>query len=169
MVFMRALSILIFLAVVIGITPRASSQTIDPHRLYEQNCSQCHEPHAGEFVRNRLVRSGEELIGSKSRRNLRTILEAGHCKLTPQEIDAILLHFMNIDQSGQLYENKCRICHDRAVIMARMNLVLKDGRLVGRYSGKNIEQFLSRHGRLEPNEVSEMLAVLRRQLATKEN
>jgi hypothetical protein len=169
MLLMRVFGMLAVLGVAIAIAPRASSQTIDPHRVYEQKCAQCHEPHAGEFVRNKLIRSGEELFGSKSRRELRAFLEAGHGKLTQPEIDAIILHFMSIDQSGQLFENKCRICHDRAVTLARRNLVIENGRLAGRYTGADIEKFLSGHGRLEPDELSTMVAVLKRQLATKEN
>ena len=43
-----ALALLLLLAVRLH---SAAAQTIDPHRLYEQKCSGCHEPHAGDFAK----------------------------------------------------------------------------------------------------------------------
>jgi len=146
----------------------AFAQTIDPHPLYEDRCGGCHVPHAGDFVRDNIVLSDGKLIGRKSGREPRAFLEAGHGKLTPDEIESIVILMTNIQQSGGLFQEKCIICHDRAMSLARSELIMKNGKLIGRYSKRDIEQFLSSHGRLRPDEVSKMVDVLKRQLTTME-
>ena len=143
--------VLCVLAALTGGLASALAQTADPHRLYEERCAACHAPHAGDFVRDKLALSGDELVARKSGRALRTILESGHGKLTPEEILSILTFMTSI-------------CHDRAVTLARSELILKDGKLIGRYSKRDIEQFLYTHGRLSPDEVPKMVDVLKRQL-----
>ncbi len=142
----------------------AYAQSLDPHRLYEERCARCHAPHAGEFVHDSLVNSGGKVIGRKTSKDLRSFLSDGHGKLEPVEIDAIVEHLASIQKSGRLFHNKCLICHDRAVALARSQLVIRKGRLRGRYSGRDVEHFLSNHGRQEEDEVTTMIQVLKRQL-----
>ena len=107
-----------------------------------------------------------KILGRRSRRELRPFLEAGHGKLTSDEIRTMVTHLTNILQSGRVYHAKCRVCHDRAVRLARTRLRIADDVLTGRYSGRNIEQFLRGHGRLTGDEVPKMVEVLKRQLNT---
>lgn len=144
------------------------AQTKDPHILYEQRCGGCHAEHAGDFVGDSLLNSNGDIYGRKSGQELRSFLESGHGKLTVFEIETMVRHLTNIQNSGQLFRNKCRICHDRAVILARRKLIVKDGELIGRNTKRNIAQFLSGHGRLTSDEVSTMVDVLKRQLDTQE-
>lgn len=144
----------------------AFGQAIDPHRLYEQRCSGCHAEHAGDFVHEKLIRSDGDIIGRQSGRELRGFLEAGHGALSPGEIVSLVTHLTSIQRSGRLFHDKCIICHVRAVDFARHTLLMKDGELIGRYSGRKIEQFLFTHGRLKADEVPRMVEVLKRQLKT---
>lgn len=144
----------------------ALAQTIDPHQLYEQRCGGCHTPHAGDFVHESLIRSNGSIIGRKSGKELRAFLEAGHGKLSADEIEAMVAHLTSIQKSGRLFHKKCRICHERAVTLARRELILKDGNLIGRYSNRDMRQFLLGHGRLTADEVPTMVDVLKRQLKT---
>ncbi len=144
------------------------AQPIDPHRLYEQNCGGCHTQHAGDFVHDNLEYSDGNIIGSRSDRELRAFLEAGHGRLSPDEVEAMVVLLTGIQQSGRLFHDKCIICHDRAVVLARRELILRDGQLIGRYTDRDIEQFLSGHGRLTSDEVSKMVEVLKRHLGTRE-
>ena len=163
----RGFAALYILFVLTGSTSvGAWAQTIDPHELYEQRCGGCHTPHAGDFVHESLVRSNGSIIGRKSGRELRAFLEAGHGKLSADEIEAMVAHLTSIQQSGRLFHKKCRICHERAVTLARRELILKDGNLIGRYSNRDMRQFLLGHGRLTADEVPAMIDVLKRQLKT---
>lgn len=149
---------------VVCLTQHVGAQTLDPHQVYEQRCGGCHTAHAGDFAGDYLVRSQGKLLTRKSSRELREFLGGGHCKLTAEEIDALSVHFENILKSGGLFQDKCRICHDRAVDLARHNLILREGKLTGRYSGRDIAEFLQDHGRLQQDEIEKMISVLKRQL-----
>ena len=162
--------VLLFLLILLGGGRNvAEAQTIDPHQLYEEKCARCHAPHAGDFVHESLILSGENVLGRKSNQDVRGFLDAGHGGLTPVEINTMATFLTQISLSGQLFHNKCLICHDRAVRLARLELRIKEGRLVGRYSGRDIERFLNDHGRLKADEISKIVSVLKRQLETAGN
>lgn len=145
----------------------ASAQQVDPHRTYERKCGTCHAAHAGDFVWDELTETEDGLVGRVSGLRMRDMLEGGHGGLTAPEIEALLDQFALIRRSDRLFRNKCRICHDGAVQLARRDLILKDGKLEGRYTSRDIEAFLHRHGRLDPSEVAQMIEILRRALETR--
>ncbi len=140
------------------------AQLPDPHQIYENKCGGCHTAHAGEFARDKLQQSNGELTIRSSSKDLRAFFLAGHGKLTTAEIEPLITHMRKILASGGLFQEKCRMCHDRAVEFSRLNLMITDGRLTGRYSNRDIAEFLRHHGRLEKDEVATMIEVLRRQL-----
>ncbi len=144
----------------------AAAQQIDPHAVYEQDCAGCHAPHAGEFVFDKLKLLNDSLVAKKTGQPVSVLLESGHGGLSPAETEAILDLFLNIRQSGRLFFEKCRICHINAKELARINLIVRDDRLMGRYTGRDIAEFLLDHGRLELNEITIMVEVLKRHLVT---
>lgn len=146
----------------------AGADTIDPHKLYEQKCAGCHEPHAADFAKVGLKAAGDKIVGKQSGRELGVLL-ANHrgTKLSPAEVKALTDHFGAMLPTGWLYQEKCLGCHDRAVVLARTHLIERDGQLVGRYSGRDIDSFLSDHGRLTEMQADVIRAMLRRQLATR--
>lgn len=154
---------LAFIALSLWAVPMFAQQT-DPHAIYEKNCSGCHAPHAGDFVLNGIQLSDGTIVGKSSGRKVALFLTAGHGGLSPSEINILMDHFMAITQSGRLFFTKCRVCHKNAKQVARVKLLIRDGSLVGRYTGWEIEQFLTNHGRLDPEEVPVMVGVLKRQL-----
>ena len=154
----------ILLGLAITGSPALQAQDLDPHALYEGSCARCHESHAGEFVPKGLVRRGERILGRESGKELRAFLAAGHGRLAPGEVDAMVAHLAFILEAGGLFRDKCLICHDRAVVLARRELILRDGRLIGRYTGRDIAVFLENHGRLDGDEVATILNMLERQL-----
>jgi hypothetical protein len=138
----------------------ASAQTatvVDPHGLYEMRCARCHGDHAGEFVARGLKRTMSQIAG---------MLERGHGGLQGAEVEVMTSHLEAIQSAGGLYREKCRICHDRAVDLARRELTLRNGRLVGRYTGRDIESFMGVHGRLSEVERATILDMLTRHFAT---
>jgi hypothetical protein len=144
-----------------------SAQTLDPHELYEERCAGCHAPHAGEFVPNSLARRDGQIVGRDSGKELRPFLADGHGRLEPLEVDVMVAHLTAILEAGGLFREHCLMCHDRAVVLARRELVLRGNRLVGRYSGRDIAVFLENHGRLEGSEIVIVLRMLERHLATR--
>lgn len=149
-------------ALAILIAPVALASEADPHQLYENKCAACHSPHAGDFVWLELDAGQEPLVGRNSGRSVAAMLERGHGRLTPSEATILVAHFQAIRTSGQLFRTKCRMCHDTASGLVRRALILRDGTLTGRYTGRDIAQFLTVHGRLTPSEAEQMLGVLER-------
>jgi mono/diheme cytochrome c family protein len=147
-------------------SPATLAQTIDPHELYEQRCSGCHAPHAGEYVHDNLKRLGDKIVGRDTGMELRSFLTGGHGKLAPGEIDVMFAHLASILEGGALFRERCLICHGRAVALARSQIILRDGRLVGRYTGRDIGTFLENHGRLKGVQIATVIQMLERQLAT---
>lgn len=161
--FTARFSILLWL--VVAGSPALHAETLDPHALYERLCAGCHAAHAGDFVPDSLVRLGDRIVGRENGKELRAFLAAGHGRLAPGDVDAMVAHLTFILETGGLFREKCLICHDRAVVLARRELVLRDGRLIGRYTGRDIAAFLENHGRLDGAEVATIVRMLERQLA----
>lgn len=136
----------------------------DAHEIYERACAACHAPHAGAFVKAETRLSGGVLFGATSGRAVRNMLEQGHGRLSDAETRLLGTHLAWMAQNDQLFARKCTICHDRAVRLARDKLILRDGELIGRYTGRNTASFLSGHGRLTPDQVAPMIKMLTRQL-----
>ncbi len=158
-------AVLLFIVAFTGAVSSVSAQSTDPHLLYENSCGGCHVEHAGAFVRQSIVREGEELVGRESGRLLRPFLARGHGKLSPGEVEIMMEHLTSIFEAGALFMEKCAICHDRGVAFARSHFIVKDGVLMGRYSGRDVRHFLRNHGRLEGDEVETVARVLARQVA----
>lgn len=141
-----------------------NAQQTDPHLIYEENCAGCHVPHAGDFVTEKLIATDNGLVGKASGRPVIDYLKAGHGKLSDQKIDVLIEQFEFIQESGRLFKDKCIICHDNAAKFARLKLILRDGILTGRYSDRDVAEFLLQHGRLNASEAQKMVEVLTRQL-----
>ncbi len=147
--------------------PAAQAQTIDPHALYEQRCSGCHAPHASDFARDTLERRGDTIVLRHTGKDLRPLLARGHGKLSPPEIDLMAAHFAFILEAGALFRDKCFICHGRAVVFARSALILRNGTLYGRYSGRETARFMVNHGRLNGPQVATVVTMLKGQLGAR--
>lgn len=145
----------------------ALAQSLDPHDLYEQRCAGCHTEHAGAFVQESILREGDKLIGRDSGLDLRAFLARGHGKLSAAEVETMMTHLTSILEAGAVFRDSCVICHGRAVVFARSQLAVKDGLLVGRYSGRAVEDFLQTHGRLEAAEIGVVVEALSNQLTGK--
>ncbi|MBW4982671.1 hypothetical protein KZZ07_08965 [Mameliella sp. CS4] len=156
------LSVLAILSLMSGAPGQA--QDIDAHAVYERSCASCHSAHAGDFVFESLIVSGDDLVGKKTGMPVAAMLASGHGKLSAEETEALVAQFLAIQEGGQLFQRKCFICHQRAVVLSKLKLVEQDGRLVGRYTGRDIETFLTEHGRLTPEEVPLMLERLTSQV-----
>ena len=131
----------------------------DFHEIFEARCLSCHG-HAGEFARNSLVEADGVLRGAGSGREVAAFLRSHAGGSSTAEIALFIDVFTRQLESGGLYQDRCEICHDRAYELARLRLVMHDGRLVGRYSGRDIASFLPGHARLKTEEADRMLEAL---------
>ncbi len=144
----------------------AFAQSHDPHRLYEQRCTRCHEAHAGPFVANNLILRDGQAVGRQNGKEVNRFLQRGHGHLATDEVAVMADHLIAILKAGALYHNKCRFCHERAMKLARTKLLLNRQKITGRYTGHDIAEYLERHGRLEADEIAVILEMLKRQLST---
>ncbi len=162
---MRTLALLS--VVLLGAGHSVRAEQIDPHAVYEQACAGCHTPHASDLVETLLDAGQDSLAITQNGQPLAGFLQSGHGGASPAEIDALIALFTRIQLSDGLFRTKCRICHVRARETARLKLVIRNDRLVGRYTGRDIETFLHNHGRLESQEIPVMLDALRQHVLTK--
>lgn len=130
------------------------------HEIFETRCAACHGDHAGPFARSSLVEREGTLTGARTGRPVREFLARHAGGLSGEEIALFVDVFTAQLRSGGFYQERCGICHDRAYEFARLRLALRDGRLVGRYSGRDIAGFLPGHARMTGEEARRMLEAL---------
>jgi hypothetical protein len=156
---------IVLTALVLSIFAALPGVAADPHALFEERCGRCHG-HAGDFARETLYLDEGIVKGRKTRTDVRKFLPRHFGKLTAEEIDLLQSTFALQIESAGLFQAKCRICHGPAKDLARLHLILRDGELVGRYSGAPMRDFLARHGRATPEEADVLYRVLEWQLTT---
>lgn len=144
----------------------ASAQVpLDPHEVYERRCAQCHEPHAHGLAKASLALKNGVVVLKASEAPLELFLDQHPRGLPRAEANAIVKQFGAMLETGFIYQDKCIGCHDRASTLARLRLFEREGVLEGRYTYRDITEFLRNHGRLSPEEVDIILSMFRRQLA----
>ena len=138
----------------------------DPHAIYEEACGRCHSAHAGAFFAKRLNLFDDRVVSIASGRPLDRFLKQGHGGLVSADADALTVFAKMILSNDRLFKRKCRVCHDPAVDLARHELIVTDGRLQGRFTGREIHAFLLGHGRLSDAEAGRIADMLRWQVET---
>ncbi len=131
----------------------------DFHELFERRCAACHG-HAGDFARETLVIVGGELRGRKSGRPVRAYLATHRGGLDTETAALFTEVLFRQVESGGLFQDLCAICHVRARDLVQARLVIADGRLLGRYSGADMGDFLQGHGRATDEEAQRLYEAL---------
>lgn len=140
----------------------APSLSQDPHTVYEQRCGGCHNEHGADLARQKLKLVSQQVVVAHSGRDLEQLLKKHHgVRLAAGEWQALAALFKLGMATGGVYQLRCARCHDQAVKLAREKLVLSDGRLVLRGSGKEIAAFLAGHGETQSAEMAHLLQALR--------
>jgi len=120
----------------------------DMHAMFEKRCGACHD-HAGELARQSLTLRGSKLVGRESGARVEGFLLTHRGGVSAGEArDLAAMFRRQVDAAGR-FQVQCAICHVRAVDLARHDLIFEGGRLRGRYSGRDIGEFLVGHGRLD--------------------
>jgi hypothetical protein len=139
--------------------PTFGAVAADFHEIFESRCLSCHG-HAGEFARTTLIEIDGVLTGIRSGRNIADFLRRHAGGSSPSEITLFVGVFIAQVNSGGFYKERCQICHDRAYDLARLRLIQREGRLVGRYTGRDMASFLPNHARMTAGEADRMLEAL---------
>jgi hypothetical protein len=138
----------------------ADTRAEDFHQTFEARCAGCHG-HAGDFARAHLTEGADgALEGVTTGRNVADFLRRHAGGLSGAESAQFITVFRRQLGSGAFYRERCDICHDRAYELTRLRLVLRDGKLIGRYSGRDMAEFLPGHARMTPDEAQRMLEAL---------
>lgn len=135
--------------------------SFDVHELFEGRCGGCHQ-HAGDLARESLVIADGILRGQTSRREIRALLPAHYGNLNPMEAEALYDLLLWQNGAGGEFKARCAICHIRARELAQTNLVRDGDVLRGRYSDRDMTEFLTNHGRIEAMEVDFFIQLLMR-------
>lgn len=137
----------------------AAAQALDLHRLWEDRCGECHG-HAGDFARTHLSVAGDRLQGHRPERDLRLFL--GNHYLADSEVEAVYAMLLAQAAGQGRFKARCGGCHAAAADLVRDRLVLRDGVLTGRDSGRPVGDFMTRHGGLGADEVPFFVDLLTR-------
>jgi len=160
--------LVLFAYAILSLAPAFSAdQAIDPHAVFEERCSRCHAPHAGQFALKVLTMLPGGLIAiEKSSKPIEAFLADHSGSPSPAQIAALIDMFTMQLNNGGLFQRKCRICHTSAKTLARVRLEMRKDKLVDRITARDMHQFLKGHGRLETFEVETMINLLIWQLRT---
>jgi len=131
--------------------------------LYFEHCGACHGP-AGQLTQDGLVFDGEVLRTRRAQVDLRDFLHSHRGSLSTSEIQTVVGELHRVAQGRGRFQEKCGICHPSARTLALNKLVIRDGVLVGRYSGRDMDTYLAGHGRLVAADVPFFVGVLTRVL-----
>ncbi|WP_146193044.1 hypothetical protein [Maritimibacter sp. 55A14] len=110
-------------------------------------------------MRERLSVVNGRLVGSDGQ-DIEAFLAHHKGGLQGAELELFLEVFRAQLATGGLYRERCIFCHDPARDFARLNLIHRDGQLLGRYTGHDIAAFLPGHARLTEAEAARMTETL---------
>jgi mono/diheme cytochrome c family protein len=145
-----ALTCILLAAMLLNPLPGAAQDDEWPG-LYFEKCGRCHgDAHA--LLDERAVLRGDILVGRSSGKDLRAFLDRHFGRRDEEQVAKIYMELTRVAQGGGRFRQQCAICHVSAEALARESLVLRDGKLFGRYSGRRIADFLIGHGRLETSD-----------------
>lgn len=157
------LTAILFVAAIIAPSTGAA-QTGEWPGLYFERCGRCHGTAETLFEKNAALRDGK-VVGRRSGRDLRVFLGSHFARRDRAEVETIYSELLRFARDGGRFQQQCAICHVSAERLARESLILRDGELFGRYSGRRIGDFLTGHGRLDaPDDVAFFVKVLLRNL-----
>jgi mono/diheme cytochrome c family protein len=151
------MAIAAFVAVIVGVSA-ATGQG-----LYFERCGACHGP-AGQLTQVGLAFDGDVLRTRRAQVDLREFLRDHRGGLAASEIETVVGELRRVAQGRGRFQEKCGICHPSARTLARNKLVIRDGTLVGRYTGRDMGTYLAGHGRIAEKDIPFFIGVLTRVL-----
>ena len=139
----------------------AGAQVPERPGLYFERCGRCHGG-AGELAVKSLTVVDGRLVGRKSGRDVAEFLKRHYGRLSAEEREIVTQALLRVAQGRGRFKVRCGICHESAEALARLELILVEGELRGRYTGRMIADFLIGHGTRSADEAAFFTDVLRR-------
>ena len=153
-------SLLIGLALLsIASSAVAAQDGRDLHDYWDGRCRECHGD-AGDFARRTLSVERGRLLGKHHRNDLEGFLTNHY--LADELVAPVMQMLAAQVATRPLFKQHCARCHGAASDFARKSLVLRDGRAVGRTTGRVVAEYLRSHGGLAPADIPVMAATLER-------
>lgn len=135
------------------------ADTFDLHWYWEQRCADCHG-HAGAFARQALSVEDGRLVGRHHRDDLMLFL--GNHGVPAERVKPVYDMLLAQATADPRFKDKCGACHDSAAALVRTSVDLRDGKLIGRESGRPVADFLKRHGHISADEIPFFVDLLAR-------
>lgn len=130
--------------------------------LFRDKCGRCHK-RAAPLVFGQMSLDDGVLFTAEKGQDLRVFLRRHYGRPKDDEIAAIYAALLRVAQGKGRFKTRCGICHESAEQVAKEFLIRRDGRLFGRYTGRDIAVFLQRHGTDSLEEAAFFTSVLERQ------
>ena len=143
-----------------AITP-ARAQPRDLHDYWDARCQSCHG-HSAAFARRTLRVEQGRLIGKHHRDDLQLFLKNHY--LTDELVEPVTAMLVAQATAAPLFQARCAGCHGNAADFARKSLLLQDGVVTGKASGRPVDEYLRKHGGLAPEDIEPMVETLTRVL-----
>jgi hypothetical protein len=160
---------LVFAISGVSVVSGAGAQTIDPHRVYEQRCGNCHHEHGADLARLKFAMKDGKLQVERTGKDVSGLLRSHHgVRLSAEETAALVTLFEAALASGGVYQHRCARCHERAVTFARSKLIMRDGQVRTLDGDRDVALLLKDHGGATESEIDVLIEMLKRQLQTQE-
>ena len=153
--------LLMSVVMVIGPMAPAAAANRDLHAYWDGRCKDCHGD-AGAFARRTLRVEQGRLVGAHHDADLEQFL---HNHYLADDLVAPVMQMLQAQATASpVFKEKCSECHGSASEFARKALATQDGTLIGRTSGRPVQDSLRHHGGLTPEQVAPMVKTLGRVL-----
>jgi hypothetical protein len=149
-------------AIALALSFAKPASALDLHAYWDGRCNDCHG-HAGEFARRFLTVQDGKLQGRHHVDNLAQFLSNHY--LAEDLVEPVSKMLAAQVASQPRFKEQCGRCHENGAALARESLMMKDGVLVSRQTGRPIATFLRSHARTRVEDVPFFVDVLARVLA----
>ncbi len=92
------------------------------------------------------------------------MMHQDHCDPAEGQTGTMMEQCEPAPEAVRMFQERCIFCHGSVADLVNSRLILKDEKLFGRYSEREISVFLTTHGRLVPSQVPMMVDLLKWQL-----
>ncbi len=132
----------------------------DLHDYWDTRCKDCHGD-AGDFARRTLhVEQGRLAGRHHGAADLDRFMRNHY--LTDELVAPVTAMLLAQTVTAPLFQERCGACHDTASAFARMSLTMQGGLLIGKASGRAVQEVLRSHGGVAPAEIAPMVETLTR-------